>query len=109
MQQQNFLWLPFSRNRNAVVNLNHIGPRFDEQKNRWVGYNANCESEYICLPIARPYTEAELDHIGELLVATLNWDYQEFFKGCPQFALCAHRADLIAVVIAQYEKTAATC
>jgi len=109
MQQQNFLWLPFSRNRNAVVNLNHIGPRFDEQKNRWVGYNANCESEYICLPISHPYTEAELDHIGKLVVATLKWDYQEFFKGCPQFALCAHRADVVAAVIAQYEKTPATC
>ena len=109
MQQQNFLWLPFSRNRNAVVNLNHIGPRFDEQKNRYVGYNANCESEYICLPIARPYTSVELDRIGELVVARLDPLFQDFFADCPQRALCASRADLIAVVIAQFEKAAAPC
>jgi len=107
--QQNFLWLPFGNNRNAVVNLNHIGPRFDEQKKRYVGYNGNCESEYICLPIARAYTSAELDRIGELVVARLDPLFQHFFADCPQRALCASRADLIAVVIDQYEKTAATC
>jgi hypothetical protein len=109
MQKQNFVWLPFSRNRNAVVNLNHIGPRFDEKKNRWVGYNANCESEYICLPISHPYTEAELDHIGELVVATLDPLFKDFFRGCPQRALCASRADVVTEVIAQFEKTAITC
>jgi hypothetical protein len=54
------------------------------------------------------YTSAELDYIGELVVATLKSDYQEFFKGRPQFALCAQRADVVAEVIAQFEK-AATC
>jgi hypothetical protein len=55
------------------------------------------------------YTEAELDRIGELVVATLKWDYQEFFKGRPQFALCAQRADVVAEVIAHFEKTAIQC
>jgi hypothetical protein len=109
MQQQNFLWLPFSRNRNAVVNLNHSGPFFDEKKNRYVGYNGNCESEYICLPIARAYTSAELDEIGKLVVARLDPLFQHFFADCPQRALCASRADLIAVVIAQFKKTPVTC
>jgi hypothetical protein len=109
MQHQNFLWLPFSGNRNAVVNLNHIGPRFDEKENHYVGYNANCESKYICLPIPRPYTSAELDRIGELTVTQIDPRFQHYFEGCPQRAISASRANLVAVAISKFEKSITTC
>ena len=99
--QQNFLWLPFGSNRNPVMNLNHIGPKFDIERGRYIGYNSNCGTEYICLPVARVYTDMELITIAHMTNERM--PDPSLLIGREWWALHARHADIVAKAIEQYE------
>lgn len=100
----NFLWLPFGNSRSAMMNLNHGGgPRFDAKKNRYTGYNGNCDTDYICLPTAASYTDEQLAEIADFAIRLLPESEQAFFADKKTWVLHAKRADVVAHAIAVYE------
>jgi hypothetical protein len=97
---QNYLWLPFGGNRNAVMNLNHGTPEFDPALGHYVGRNANCDTRYICLPVEREYAESELSIIAYLTATSL--PDPAYFVGRLSWALHARHADAVAKAIQTY-------
>ena len=99
--QQNFLWLPFGGNRNPVMNLGHSIPTLDTATGQYMGRNGNCETKYVCLPVAREYSDAELlqiAHIANCLTAD-----PSKLEGREWWILHARHADTVAMAIEKFE------